>query len=100
MISRVDRRLAGWKTKCLSLAGRATLIQSTITTIPAYVMQSTRLPRAICDALDKKVRRFLWGATALERKVHLVPWKTIIREKAHGGQGNHCLLYTSDAADE
>ena len=28
VIDKVDKRLAGWKTKCLSLAGRATLIQS------------------------------------------------------------------------
>jgi len=38
VITRVDKRLAGWKTKCLSLAGRATLIQATIVAIPAYVM--------------------------------------------------------------
>ena len=85
VLTRVDRRLAGWKTKCLSLAGRATLIQSTITAIPAYVMQSARLPRSLCDGLDRKIRRFLWGGTTMERKVHLVPWSSIIRDKTQGG---------------
>jgi len=40
VITRVDRKLAGWKAKCLSLAGRTTLVQATINTIPAYSMKS------------------------------------------------------------
>ena len=61
VITRVENRLAGWKAKYLSLAGRVTLIKSTITAIPAYVMQSARLLRSTCDDLDKSIRRFLWG---------------------------------------
>jgi len=37
------------------------------------------------------------GGTALERKVHLVPWKTIIREKAHGGLGIHSMRQLNSA---
>ena len=29
VMERIDKRLAGWKAPCLSLVGRATLIQST-----------------------------------------------------------------------
>jgi len=81
VVERVENRLAGWRVKCLSLAGRITLIQSTITTIPAYVMQSARLPRSVCDVLDKRIRRFLWGGTTMKRKPHLVKWDTVIKEK-------------------
>jgi len=87
VVTRVDSRLAGWKTKCLSLAGRITLIKSTITAITAYVMQSARLPRSVCDDLDKKIRRFLRGGTALEKKPHLVAWGTVIQDKEHEGLG-------------
>ena len=45
IIEKVDKRLAGWKTKCLSLAGRATLIQATI----GYCRYSS-LCNAICKA--------------------------------------------------
>jgi len=75
VISKVDKRLAGWKAKCLSLAGRVTLIQSTITAIPAYVMQTAKLPRSLCDELDGKIRRFLWGGSMMQRKPHLVAWE-------------------------
>ena len=81
VINRVKNRLAGWKTKCLSLAGRITMIKSTITAIPAYVMQSARLPRSVCDGLDKRIWRFLWGGTVMERKPHLVAWIQSLRRK-------------------
>ena len=42
VIDKVEKCLAGWKTKYLPLAGRATLIQATITAIPVHVMQSAR----------------------------------------------------------
>ena len=55
VIAKVDKKLAGWKAKCLSLEGRLTLIQATITAVPAYVMQSARLPRLLWDDLDRKI---------------------------------------------
>ena len=61
VIERVDRKLASWKAKCLSLAGRVTLIQATVTAIPAYTMQTEKIPRSVCDELDGKLRKFLLG---------------------------------------
>jgi len=97
VITRVDNRLAGWKAKCLSLAGRVTLIKSTITAIPAYAMQSACLPCSICDDLDKRIRRFLWGGTTLERKPHLVNWAMVIKEKSQGGLGIRSMRQLNSA---
>ena len=91
VINRVDKRLAGWKTKCLSLAGRMTLIQATVTAIPAYTMQSVKLPRSVCDELDRKLQRFLWGGSSMQRKPHLVAWNAITKEKSQGGLGIRCM---------
>ncbi|KAJ8436976.1 hypothetical protein Cgig2_012263 [Carnegiea gigantea] len=87
VVQRVDKRLSGWKTKCLSLAGRLTLIHSTLSSLPSFIMQMTWLPRSICDELDRKTRRFLWGGTAMERKTHLVAWNVITLQKDNGGLG-------------
>ena len=87
VLTRVDRRLAGWKAKCLSLAGRTTLIQATINAIPTYTMQSFRIPRSVCDELDRKIRRFLWGGTHVEHKPHLVSWDVVTKERKEGGLG-------------
>jgi len=50
-------------------------------------MQSARLPRSVCDELDRKIRRFLWGGTAMQRKVHLIAWDVVTKDKSQGGLG-------------
>jgi len=98
IVDRVEKRLSGWRTKCLSLAGRVTLIKSTLTSIPAYVMQTCRLPRATCDELDRKVRRFLWAGTNLDRKPHLVAWATVTKSLEEGGLGIRSMRSLNSAA--
>lgn len=53
LCEKIDRRLTGWKTKYLSLAGRITLAKSTLSTVSYFSMQIAKLPRAICDEVDK-----------------------------------------------
>ena len=38
VLDRVKKKLAGWKTNLLSMAGRRVLIQASSSTIPIYVM--------------------------------------------------------------
>jgi len=76
VIEQADKRLAGWKSKCLSLAGCLTLIKSTVCAIPAYVMQTAKNPRSVCDEINRKIRRFLSGAPVWRGSsiLHLGPW--------------------------
>lgn len=74
MIDRVRQLLSGWKAAQLSMAGRATLIRTVTSTIPAYAMQTSKLPSSVCDRLNK---RFLWGGDASKRRMHLVAWDTV-----------------------
>lgn len=87
MLYRIDARLEGWRAKHLSFEGRLTLAQSVLTSIPFYTMQSMLLPVGICEAIDKKVRNFIWGNKEGERRMHLVSWDTVTRAKNHGGLG-------------
>ena len=72
VVERVQAKLAGWKTKCLSPAGRIVLIKVAVTAIPEYTMQCYRIPVRICDEVDKLVRDFLWGLTVERKKMHMV----------------------------
>ena len=87
IVDKINDKLSGWKTRTLSLAGRATLIQSALSSIPYYTMQSTKLPRSTCDEVDRKNKNFLWGELEGERKVHLVAWENVNRAKVEGGLG-------------
>jgi len=97
VLDRVGKKFAGWKTKCLSLAGWITLIQSTIEAIPAYTLQTMKLPRSICDQVDKMMRRFLWGGTTYERKPHLVQWDIVTCPKRQGGLGLRSMRQLNSA---
>ena len=59
IVERVMSKLAGWKTRFLSFAGRSVLVNSAMSTIPNYVMQDAALPAHLCDKLDKINRDFL-----------------------------------------
>ena len=94
---RVNKRLAGWKSKLLSTAGRVTLIQSTLSSIPYFAMQTAKLPRSLCDELDRKVRRFLWGGNTEQRKVHKVCWDVVTKNKDCGGLGIRSMRQVNTA---
>ena len=80
-------KLAGWKAKFLSFAGRTVLVKSVMSAIPNYVMQGEALPIHLCEKLDKINRDFLWGSTREKKKLHLVGWSKIIKPEEEGGLG-------------
>ena len=41
----------------------------------------------VCSRLEKIQRDFLWGGGNLEKKPHLVNWKTVCLQKSSGGLG-------------
>ena len=47
LVDNIRKRIEGWQTKYLLMAGRATLIKASITFIPAYAMQTMLLPQKI-----------------------------------------------------
>ncbi|CAA0824102.1 Unknown protein [Striga hermonthica] len=50
-------------------------------------MQSARLPNAICEGLEKRCRRFVWGGSGDTRKLSLVKWNEVCQARRCGGLG-------------
>lgn len=48
----VQRKVASWKAKTLSQAGRTVLIQSVATALPSYFMSVFLLPKGLCHSID------------------------------------------------
>lgn len=84
---RLRIKLAGWKAKTLSLAGRITLAKSALASIPLYTMQSCLLPISSCKDLEKIMRNFIWGHTQNRKGVNLLKWEEVCQPKKHGGAG-------------
>ncbi|OMO49818.1 reverse transcriptase [Corchorus capsularis] len=90
VVDKVIRRLANWKGKVLSQAGRRTLIQSTLSSIPIYTMQTAMLSASTCETLDRINRNFLWGGDVDKSGYHLKYLKGIgfVENKPHGRQSS------------
>lgn len=84
---KIRTKLSSWDSKKLLLADRITLVQSVISTIPTYMMQTSLLPLAISNEVDKLCRKFIWGSQGDSRKLSLVSWKQVQKSKEHGGLG-------------
>ncbi|KAH1057051.1 hypothetical protein J1N35_035116 [Gossypium stocksii] len=87
LVERVRSRLSNWDTHRLSFAGRITLANFILLAILSYIMQSTLVPKGICDAIEVLARQFIWGAAEGKRKLALVGWNKICQPKMHGGLG-------------
>ena len=99
MSDKANKRLATWKCDTLSSGGKATLINSCLSSIPMYTMGVYQLYEGNFQALDKVRSRFFWQGTNKKRKYHMVKWEALARPKEWGGLGflevktmNTCLL--------
>ncbi|RVW74330.1 LINE-1 retrotransposable element ORF2 protein [Vitis vinifera] len=84
---RMRKKLALWKRQFISKGGRITLIQSTLASMPTYLMSLLRMPRVVKLILEKIQRDFLWGGGALEKRPHLVKWVVVCTHKKMGRLG-------------
>ena len=70
ILDQVGRKIAGWKGKILSTAGREILIKVVAQATPMYMMNCFKLPESLCNELNMKMRNFWWGQRDKERKMH------------------------------
>ena len=85
---RHEAKLKGWRSKCLSWAGRSTLIKSVAQAITSYTMSIFEVPNKICDSLDALTRRFWWSPSKSSGKYLVVKsWSSLCRPKRDCGLG-------------
>ena len=82
-----ERKLQTWKGSPLSIAGRTTLINSSLSSSFIYHMYIYLLPKTIVDSLDKQRRQFFWQGGGTKRKYQLVKWDSICKSKVRGDLG-------------
>ena len=66
---RISNKLAGWKEKSLSSAGKEVLIKAVAQAMPSYTMSCFKLPDKLCEELTGMVRQFWWGQVKDEKKL-------------------------------
>ena len=87
MIDKIVRRIAGWRGKLLSLAGRIVLIKTCLASIPVYLMSFFKFPKWALDIINSHMANCLWDDYEGHGKIHLVNWKLMNMCKEDGGLG-------------
>jgi len=87
IIDKATAKLQGWKTNCLSNAGRAILIQSHLESIPAHTMQCFQIPPTTSHQIDKLSCEFFWNHTNTGKGLQLIAWDKLYLPKNKGGLG-------------
>lgn len=59
ILKKINQKLFDWNANLISFAGRLTLVKSVLMIIPTYAMQTTALPKSLCDHIEAVVRKFL-----------------------------------------
>ena len=85
IIEKVERRLARWKRLYLSKWERLTLIKSTLSNLPTYLLTLFPIPADIAYHIEQLQRNFLWGGLGDDSKRHLVNWSKVCSPIQSGG---------------
>jgi hypothetical protein len=72
----------------MSIAGRTTLICSSLSNATIYHMFAYLLPKTTIDELDKQRRMFFLGGGSTKKKYKLIKWEIICKSKKKKGFGD------------
>ena len=84
---KILKKLSAWKGSSLSMAGRITLINSSLYSTFIYHMSIYMLPKTKTNKLDGPRRSFFWQGGSQRKKYHLVKWGIVCQSKKNGGLG-------------
>ncbi|BFG21667.1 hypothetical protein CerSpe_079410 [Prunus speciosa] len=84
---RMRKKVQGWKSSSLSLAGKEVLIKAVAMAIPAYPMTCFKFPASLCKEINSVIARFWWANQEKDSGMHWKAWHTLCMSKMNGGLG-------------
>ncbi|WOL01220.1 hypothetical protein Cni_G09934 [Canna indica] len=87
LLHKALKKVEVWDGKGLSQAGRITLINFVMNSLPMHTLASTWVNDGIIDKFHKISRRYLWQSSKGKKGFHLIGWKKVILRKNMGGLG-------------
>ncbi|KAI0508052.1 hypothetical protein KFK09_014186 [Dendrobium nobile] len=87
ILCNVTDKLNAWSKKSLSLGGKLILIDSSLLSMPNFLVTHSMVPKRVLFELEKLCRSFLWHKKEESKGMHYVAWKEICKPRCYGGLG-------------
>ena len=87
VVEKLIKRIAGWKGKLLSSAGRLILLKSYLASIPVYLLSVIKFPKWVIGNINSQMANFLWNDQEDKHRYHLTNFKSLAQKKEYGGWG-------------
>ncbi|XP_009127063.3 uncharacterized protein LOC103851935 [Brassica rapa] len=87
IVDRMRQRAVSYSSRFLSSAGKATMLQAVLSSIPSFAMTCFELPISLCNKIQSVLTRFWWDAKDGVHKICWVAWNELTLPKSLGGLG-------------
>ncbi|XP_073309898.1 uncharacterized protein [Primulina huaijiensis] len=87
LVERVAKRIQRWGNKTFSAGGKETLIKSVLQSIPTYALSCFRIPKSVCEEIERECSNFWWGVDVGKKRLHWKSWPALCKPKCMGGLG-------------
>ena len=87
IVDRMQQKSLNWSNCFLSMAGKATMLQSVLSPLPNFAMTCFELPVSLCKRIQSVLTGFWWDLKDGERKISWVSWDKLTLPKGMGGLG-------------
>lgn len=87
LAGKIRLKLASWKAKLLSMAGRALLVKSVIHSMLIHSISIYEWPASTIKTIELWIRNFIWSGQVDHKKLVIVPWNKCCLKTEEGGLG-------------
>ncbi|XP_027122245.1 uncharacterized protein [Coffea arabica] len=91
ILARVRARIFHWSGKLLSMGGKLILIKHVLNSMPLYLLQVLKPPKAVFVALGRLFNSFLWDKSKDDKRTHWASWEKLCFPTEEGGLGVRLL---------
>ena len=81
VVDKLINRIAGWRGKLLSTAGKLTLLKSCLASIPIYLLSVIKFPKWAIENINSHMGNFLWNDSEGKHKYHLSNWLSVAKKR-------------------
>ena len=85
VVDKIIKRIAGWRGRLLSYAGRLTFFKACLASIPIYLLSIIKFPKWAIEVINSQMAHFLWNNSETNHKYHLANWQLVSQRKEMGG---------------